>query len=203
MLINTILGIFAALIIMADVAGLPAQLASPPAPAVAAYVHNVSDAAQRPSSGCFMTAQGGPSAGCVIRAPSTAQDAPQTAQGVIMPPSSGDAGLAALRPSSGPGRSIRPELCAFNVCEWDACTGDPFDQACAPCSEDDALIFADPDIDPTGAATGRMVCVNLGDLLGQGIRGAVAFCASQGGMLIGWDDYSSRPLCARMLSPNP
>lgn len=202
MIINTLLSIFAALIIAADVAALPAQLASPASSAP--YVRNVSDAAQRPSSGgCFMTAQGGPSAGCVIRAPSAAQDAPQTAQGAIMPPSSGDAGLAALRPSSGPARNVTPELCAFNVCEWGACTGDPFDQACAPCSEDDALIYADPDIDPTGAALGRMVCVNLGDLLGQGIRGAVAFCAAQGGMLIGWDDYESRPLCARFLSPNP
>lgn len=81
---NAFLSIVAALIIFADLTGLPAQLASPASSGPPVYVRNVSDAAQRPS---------------FISAPSAAQDAPQTAQGVIMPPSSGDAGLAALLPA--------------------------------------------------------------------------------------------------------
>lgn len=49
-----------------------------------------------------------------------------------------------------------------------------FDQVNAPCAEDAALIFADPDLDAVAARAGRMVCINLDDLLSDNIRGAGA-----------------------------
>lgn len=71
-----------------------------------------------------------------------------------------------------------------------------FNQENAACSEDDALMFADPDYDPSAARAGRMVCHNLGDLMADNVNGAVKACAFNGQMLAGVDVATNRPICA-------